>query len=64
MRLEPLRWVLLPLAALDLLIMIRSGATPGRAAFFAFCALGWYALSRRKALSLDHRDAVPGRPKD
>lgn len=55
MTLNRLRWALLPAAAATVLIMLFKGATPGRLALSSICALAWYGLSRRKALSLDRR---------
>lgn len=60
MKLEQLRWLLLPTAAAGLLLALVRGATPGRMALVAGCVLGWYLLSRRKARSLD-RDRLPPR---
>ena len=59
MRLDRLRWTLLPAAVVALLVVVVKGATPGRLAFALICALAWYALSRRKAYSLD-RDRFAG----
>jgi hypothetical protein len=59
MKLERLRWILLPAAAAAALAMLLKGVTPGRLALAAVCALGWYGLSRRKARSLD-RDLFAG----
>lgn len=53
------RWLLLPVAAAALLVMLFSSATPGRVALFAVCAAAWYGLSRRKTYSLD-RDRFKG----
>jgi len=56
MKLESLRWILPPVAAIAALVMLFKGATPGRLALCSACALAWYGLSRRKAYSLDrHR---------
>lgn len=59
MTLNHLRWILPPVAAIALLVMLFKGATPGRLALASICALVWYGLSRRKAYSLD-RDRFPG----
>jgi hypothetical protein len=59
MKLERLRWILPPVAATALLVMLFRGATPGRLALASICALAWYGLSRRKAYSLD-RDRFAG----
>lgn len=53
MKLECLRWLLLPAAAVAALVMLFKGVTPGRLALAGACALAWYGLSRRKARSLD-----------
>lgn len=53
MKLEALRWLLLPLTAAALFVMLFRGVSPGRFVFFCGCGLGWCALSRRKAYSLD-----------
>lgn len=68
MRLESLRWILLPVAAVSALVILFRGASPGRLAVFAVSALAWYGLSRFKARSLD-RDVFEGgalgrRPRD
>jgi hypothetical protein len=52
---ETLRWVFLLLAILTALRCLWSGAAPGRLLFGAVCAVAWYALSRRKVLSLDRQ---------
>ncbi len=59
MTLDRLRWYLLPAAAVTALVMMIKGATPGRLALAAICALAWYGLSRRKSYSLD-RDRFAG----
>ncbi|MBI4060798.1 MAG: hypothetical protein HY403_05150 [Elusimicrobia bacterium] len=59
MTLDRLRWALLPAAAAALLAVLFRGATPGRLALCAVCALAWYGLSRRKTRSLD-RDRFAG----
>lgn len=59
MRFETVRWLLLPVAAAALLALLWKGATPGRTALFLACGLGWFALSRLKAYSLD-RDRFAG----
>lgn len=59
MRLERLRWTLLPVAVIAALVMLVKGATPGRAALAACCAAAWYGLSWRKTHSLD-RDRFRG----
>ncbi len=59
MKLEHLRWLLLPVAAAALLAALWKGLTPGRAALFLVCGGAWYALSRRKSTSLD-RDRFAG----
>lgn len=59
MKLDSLRWILLAIAALALLVMMFKGASPGRLALASVCALAWYGLSRRKAVSLD-RDRFAG----
>jgi len=59
MKLDRLRWTLLPVAAVALLVVLLKGATPGRLALASICALVWYALSRRKTYSLD-RDRFLG----
>lgn len=59
MKLERLRWLLLPVAAVAALAILFRGVTPGRVALCAVCALAWYGLSRRKARSLD-RDVFQG----
>jgi hypothetical protein len=53
MKLDRLRWILLPVAAVALLVVVFKGATPGRLALAAICSLVWYGLSRRKTFSLD-----------
>ena len=58
-KLDRLRWILLPVAVVAALVMIVKGFTPGRAALGAGCALAWYGLSRRKTFSLD-RDRFLG----
>lgn len=59
MKLEALRWLLLPLAVAALFVILLRGVSPRRLGFFSVCGLGWYALSRRKAYSLD----AAGRPR-
>lgn len=59
MRLERIRWLLLPVAAAALLAMLWKGATPGRAALLLVCGPAWFALSRFKVHSLD-RDRFAG----
>lgn len=59
MKLERLRWTLPPVAVIAALLTLFKGPTPGRLASCAVSALAWYALSRRKALSLD-RDRLAG----
>lgn len=59
MRIEGLRWLLLPVAAVAALAMLFKGVTPGRLALFSVAALAWYGLSRRKVRSLD-RDLFNG----
>lgn len=59
MKLERLRWILLPVAAAAALTMLFRGVTPGRLALASVCALAWYGLSRRKTRSLD-RDVFAG----
>jgi hypothetical protein len=59
MKLDRLRWTLLPAAVVTLLVVLVKGATPGRVALAAICALSWYGLSRRKTHSLD-RDRFAG----
>lgn len=59
MKLERIRWVLLPVAAAALLAVLWKGATPGRLALFLVCGPAWYALSKLKAFSLD-RDRFAG----
>lgn len=59
MKLERLRWILLPVAAAGALVMLFKGVTSGRLAATACCALAWYGLSRRKVRSLD-RDLFNG----
>ena len=54
MKIESLRWLLLPAAAGALSVVLLKGATPGRLAAFALCALSWCMLSLRKVYSLDH----------
>lgn len=62
MKVESLRWVLLPVAVLALLALILRGLEPRSAAVFAVCGLAWFALSRRKMHSLDRDPAKkPGR---
>ena len=63
-RLDLLRWPLLLLAAAFLLRGLLSGATPLNVTGATVCFVGWYALSRRKALSLDRREQpfTPGLP--
>lgn len=51
--LSSLRWLLLLAAFAGLARCVIGAATPGGVAFSAVCGLAWYALSRRKALSLD-----------
>lgn len=53
MKLERLRWLLLPVAAVGALVMLFKGVTPARLAATSACALSWYGLSRRKVRSLD-----------
>lgn len=55
MKLESLRWIFPPVAAVAALVMLFKGATPGRLALCTVCAAAWYGLSRRKAYSLDRR---------
>jgi len=58
MRLERLRWLLLPVAAIaGALAFYRP--TAGRLATACVCGLAWYALSRGKVHSLD-RDRFEG----
>lgn len=59
MKLDRLRWLLPPVAAIASLVILFRGATPGRLSLAAICALAWYGLSRRKARSLD-RDRLNG----
>lgn len=59
MKLERLRWILLPLAAVAALVTLFKGITPARLAATSACALAWYGLSRRKVRSLD-RDLFNG----
>jgi len=59
MKLERLRWILLPVALIAFAVMLFGGPTPGRAALSAVCALAWYGLSYRKTHSLD-RDRFAG----
>ncbi|PIR14923.1 MAG: hypothetical protein COV48_17200 [Elusimicrobia bacterium CG11_big_fil_rev_8_21_14_0_20_64_6] len=59
MKFDILRWLLLPVAAAALMLMLIKSVTPGRFALFSVCALVWYGLSRRKARSLD-RDRLAG----
>jgi hypothetical protein len=59
MRIERIRWFLLPVAAAALFAMLWKGATPGRTALFLVCGPAWFALSRLKAYSLD-RDRFAG----
>ncbi len=59
MKLDRLRWTLIPVAAIACLAMLVKGVTPGRLGLAVICALAWYGLSRRKALSLD-RDRLSG----
>jgi hypothetical protein len=59
MKLESLRWILLPVAAVAALALLFQGVTSGRLALAAACALAWYGLSRRKTRSLD-RDVFKG----
>jgi hypothetical protein len=59
MKLDRLRWILLPVAAIALLVMLFRGATPGRLALASVSALVWYMLSHRKARSLD-QDRLAG----
>lgn len=61
MKLEALRWFLLPLAATALFVILFRGVSPRRLVFFSVCGLGWYALSRRKAYSLDRERLLPPR---
>lgn len=53
MKLDLLRWSLLPVAVAALLLMLFKSATPGRVALFSAAAASWFALSRRKTYSLD-----------
>lgn len=59
MKPDLLRWLLLPVAAAALLVLLFSSPTPGRLALFAASAAAWYGLSRRKTHSLD-RDRFKG----
>ena len=53
MKLEHLRWIFLPAAAVAALVMLFRGVTPPRLALTSGCALAWYGISRRKVRSLD-----------
>lgn len=67
MKLEHLRWIFLPAAAVAALVMLFKGVTPGRLALASGCALAWYGISRRKVRSLDRdvfRDGALGRRSD
>lgn len=59
MKLEPLRWTLPPAAAVGAGLILFKGVTPGRLALCVVSGLAWYALSHRKARSLD-RDRLAG----
>jgi hypothetical protein len=59
MKLDRLRWTLLPVAVITLLVILVKGATPGRLALASVSALVWYAFSRRKVRSLD-QDRLAG----
>ena len=61
MRLDRLRWLLLPAAAAALLAILLKGATPGRSTLFLVCGLTWYGLSRQKARSLDRDRFADGK---
>jgi len=53
MKFESVRWLLLPVAAATLLVLVVRGPSVERVGVFAAAGAGWYALSRRKAYSLD-----------
>lgn len=53
MKLDPWRWILLPIALAAMATAVIKGFTPKRVALAAACAAVWYLLSRRKARSLD-----------
>ena len=61
MKFERLRWILLPVAAITLLVILFKGATSGRLALASICALIWYALSCRKVRSLDRDRFIDGK---
>jgi hypothetical protein len=53
MKLELLRWILLPVALVALVDLLVRGPAPGSAALFLVSGLGWFAMSRWKVHSLD-----------
>lgn len=53
MKLERLRWALLPVAIVALVDLLVRGPAPVSATLFLAGGLGWYALSRWKVRSLD-----------
>ncbi len=56
------RWLLLPAAVVGGSVCVLRGPTAGRLAFTLVSGAGWYALSRRKVLSLDRENlGVPPR---
>lgn len=59
MKLDRLRWTLLPVTVTALLVILFKGATPGRLGVASISALIWYGLSRRKVRSLD-QDRLAG----
>ncbi len=62
MRPISLRWLLLVLSAAAALRCVFWGVTPPRAAVTVCTGVLWYALSRRKALSLDRQSlGIPPR---
>ena len=61
MRLDRLRWILLPSTAAMALVMLWKGTTPGRLGLSTVLALSWYGLSRRKTHSLDQDRFQGGR---
>jgi hypothetical protein len=57
-----LRWSLLAVSAAAALVCVVRGLTPWRAVVVVSTGSVWYALSRRKALSLDReRLGIPPR---
>ncbi len=53
MKLELVRWILLPVALVALVDLLVRGLAAGSAALFLISGLGWYAMSRWKVHSLD-----------